>query len=129
MDSELKTLGHVQNTISDMALQFGPKLLAAILILAAGVVAGRWIGRVTERGVARFALEPPVRQLLVRIVRVLVFGLFAIMALQNKSKARSSRSRCSTRFWFTGIARASWCRTARSSARFCTTTVAYGRPR
>jgi small conductance mechanosensitive channel len=83
MDSELKTLGHVQNTISDMALQFGPKLLAAILILAAGVVAGRWIGRVTERGVARFALEPPVRQLLVRIVRVLVFGLFAIMALQN----------------------------------------------
>jgi small conductance mechanosensitive channel len=83
MDSELKTLGHVQNTIRDMALQFGPKLLAAILILAAGVVAGRWIGRVTERGVARFALEPPVRQLLVRIVRVLVFGLFAIMALQN----------------------------------------------
>ena len=83
MDSELKSLSHVQNTIADMALQFGPKVLAAVVILAAGVVAGRWIGRATERGLARFALEPPVRQLLVRIVRVLVLGLFAIMALQN----------------------------------------------
>jgi small conductance mechanosensitive channel len=37
----------------------------------------------TERSLHRFALEPPVRQLLVRLVRVLVLGLFAIMALQN----------------------------------------------
>ncbi len=83
MDSELKSLGHVQSTITDMALQFGPKVLAAVIILAAGVIAGRWIGRATESGLSRFALEPPVRQLLVRIVRVLVLGLFAIMALQN----------------------------------------------
>jgi small conductance mechanosensitive channel len=83
MDGELKSLSHVQNTITDMALQFGPKVLAAVVILAAGVMAGRWIGGATERGLARFALEPPVRQLLVRIVRVLVLGLFAIMALQN----------------------------------------------
>ncbi len=83
MDTELKSLSHVQNTITDMALQFGPKVMAAVVILAAGVMAGRWVGRATERGLARLALEPPVRQLLVRIVRVLVLGLFAIMALQN----------------------------------------------
>jgi small conductance mechanosensitive channel len=83
MDSELKSLSHVQSTITDMALQFGPKVMAAVVILAAGVMAGRWIGRATERGLAKLALEPPVRQLLVRIVRVLVLGLFAIMALQN----------------------------------------------
>src|ERR1700692_793990 len=28
-------------------------------------------------------LDPPVRQLLARVARVLVFGLFAILALQN----------------------------------------------
>src|SRR5689334_23924758 len=83
MDSELKSLSHVQNTITDMTLQFGPKVLAAVVILAAGVMAGRWVGRATERGLARLALEPPVRQLLVRIVRALVLGLFGIMALQN----------------------------------------------
>jgi small conductance mechanosensitive channel len=83
MDTELKSLGHMQATLTDMALRFGPKVLAALVILAAGVIAGRWIGRATERSLARLALEPPVRQLLVRIVSVLVVGLFAIMALQN----------------------------------------------
>jgi small conductance mechanosensitive channel len=83
MDSELKSLGHIQSTVIDMALKFGPRVMAAVLILAAGVVAGRWVGRATERGLARFALEPPVRQLLIRIVKVLILGLFAIMALQN----------------------------------------------
>jgi small conductance mechanosensitive channel len=83
MDSELKSLGHIQSTVIDMALRFGPRVMAAVLILAAGVVAGRWVGRATERGLARFALEPPVRQLLIRIVKVLILGLFAIMALQN----------------------------------------------
>jgi small conductance mechanosensitive channel len=83
MDSELKSLGHVQSTLTDMALRFGPKLLVALLILAAGVMVGRWIGRATGRALARLSLEPPVRQLLVRVVRVLVLGLFAIMALQN----------------------------------------------
>jgi small conductance mechanosensitive channel len=83
MDTDLKSLGHMQATLTDMALRFGPKVLAALVILAAGVIAGRWIGRATERSLARLALEPPVRQLLVRIVSVLVVGLFAIMALQN----------------------------------------------
>ncbi|HEY4038443.1 MAG TPA: mechanosensitive ion channel domain-containing protein [Burkholderiaceae bacterium] len=80
---ELKSLSHIQSTAIDMALQFGPKVMAAVLILAAGVIAGRWVGGATERGLARISLEPPVRQLLTRIVRVIILGLFAIMALQN----------------------------------------------
>src|SRR5258708_798454 len=83
MDSELKTLTHAQATLTDMALRFGPKLLVAVLILAVGVMVASWIGRTTARSLERFALEPPVRLLLVRLVRVLVLGLFAIMALQN----------------------------------------------
>jgi small conductance mechanosensitive channel len=83
MDSELKSLGHVQSTLTDMALRFGPKVLIAILILVAGVMAGRWVGRATDRALHGLALEPPVRLLLVRAVRLLVLGLFAILALQN----------------------------------------------
>jgi len=45
-------------------------------------VAG-WIARAIDRGLHRLDLEPPVRQLLTRVTRVLVVGLFAIMALQN----------------------------------------------
>jgi small conductance mechanosensitive channel len=83
MEGELKTIGHVQSVLMDMALKFGPKVLVAILILVAGFMVGRYVGRAMDRSLHRFSLEPPVRQLLVRLVRVLVLGLFAIMALQN----------------------------------------------
>jgi small conductance mechanosensitive channel len=83
MDANLDTINHVKTELIDAALRFGPKLLLAALVLAAGVVVGRWIGRATGRGLARLELEPPVQLLLVRLVRVTVFALFAIIALQN----------------------------------------------
>jgi small conductance mechanosensitive channel len=83
MDNNLDAINHAKNELIDLALRFGPKVLVAVLILVAGAMAGRWIGRALERGLARMEFEPPVRLLMVRLVRVLVFGLFAILALQN----------------------------------------------
>jgi small conductance mechanosensitive channel len=83
MDNNLDAISHAKNQIIDLAIRFGPKVLVATLVLIAGVMVGGWIGRATERGLARMELEPPVRLLMVRLVRVVVFGLFAILALQN----------------------------------------------
>lgn len=83
MNDQLATLDHVQRTVIDAAIQFGPKLLVAILILVAGFYVGGWIGRVFDSALQKFHLEPPVQTLLVRILRILVLALFAIMALQN----------------------------------------------
>ncbi len=83
MDSSLQTLDQVKASALDMALRFGPKLVVAIIILIAGYIVGRWIGRALDRMLERFNLDLPVRTLLVRIARVLVLGLLAIMALQN----------------------------------------------
>ena len=83
MDEPLRALDKVKSTAIDMAMQFGPRVLVAILIIAAGVYAGRWIAKAMLRGLRKFDLEPPVRDLLVRIVRILVLGLFLIMAVQN----------------------------------------------
>ena len=83
MDNNLDAINHVKNELIDLALRFGPKVLVALLVLIAGAMAARWLGRATGRALARMALEPPVQLLLVRVVRVLVFALFAILALQN----------------------------------------------
>jgi small conductance mechanosensitive channel len=83
MSPELDTLEHAKGTLIDLAIRFGPKLLVALLIMTAGFVVGGWIARVTSRGLLRLELEPPVRQLLSRLARVLVLGLFVILALQN----------------------------------------------
>ena len=83
MNNGLDPLAHAKDTLLDLAVRFGPKLLVAILIIVAGIIAAGWVGRALERGLHRFDLEPPVRQLLSRVARVLVICLFALMALQN----------------------------------------------
>ena len=83
MYSQLQSLDQVRASILDMAIRFGPKLLVAIIILVAGYLVARWVGRGVERMLVRFKFEPPVRSLLVRSGEILVVGTFAIMALQN----------------------------------------------
>ena len=83
MNTGLQSLGQIKSTLIDLALRFGPKLLAAILILVVGGFAAGWVARTVARGLMRLELEPPVRMLLTRLARVLVFLLFFILALQN----------------------------------------------
>jgi small conductance mechanosensitive channel len=51
--------------------------------MIAGIMVGGWVARTVDRALHRLDLEPPVRQLLARLARVLVVGLFVILALQN----------------------------------------------
>jgi small conductance mechanosensitive channel len=83
MNSQLDPLAHAKDTLVDLAIRFGPKLLVAILIMTVGIIVAGWVARIADRGLNRLDLEPPVRQLLTRVMRVVVVGLFAIMALQN----------------------------------------------
>jgi small conductance mechanosensitive channel len=83
MGDQLQAVEQVKTTVIDLAIKFGPKVFVAILILVAGYFAGRWVGRAVDRMLFKFQLDVPVRHLLVRIVRLLVLGLFFIMALQN----------------------------------------------
>ena len=83
MNEELATVQQVKSRIIDLGIRFGPKLLTAILIVIAGVLLSRAIGRWLDRGLRRVEMEPPVRLLVSRIGRALVIGMFAILALQN----------------------------------------------
>lgn len=83
MDVSLETIEQVQRTLIDLGLKFGPKVLAATLILALGFFVGRYVSEWLDKGLRHIEMEPPVRLLLVRIARLLVMVVFVIMALQN----------------------------------------------
>lgn len=83
MNDQVASINHFRDSFLDLAVRYGPRLLAAILILIAGVFASRWVSRWMLRTLHRLELEPPVRQLLARVVWMLCFALFCIMALQN----------------------------------------------
>lgn len=83
MDKSLAMLEQVQTVVLTQAVSFGPRLLVAAVILAAGFYAGRWAGRMLGRSLARLKLEPDLVQLLVRMMRIAVLALFGVLALQN----------------------------------------------
>jgi len=66
-----------------ITLAYGPKVLVAALMLLAGYFAGGWAERAAARRLERYEFEPPVRALVASGARILMFGLFVIMALQN----------------------------------------------
>jgi small conductance mechanosensitive channel len=69
--------------IMDLSIRYGFKVLGAAIILAAGLLVARWIGNVVHSWVSRQQIEPPVRILIVRTIRVVVFLLTFVVALDN----------------------------------------------
>ncbi len=83
MGNGINSLEGAKSELINLAIHFGPKLFTAIVILTIGGFAAGWVARATARGLHRLDLEPPVRQLLTRVARLLVMLLFVMMALQN----------------------------------------------
>jgi small conductance mechanosensitive channel len=83
MSSQIESLQHLKNRAIDLLVEFGPNALSALVVLIIGVFVSRAIARAIERATARIEIEPPLRLLLMRILRLAIFGIFVIMALQN----------------------------------------------
>jgi small conductance mechanosensitive channel len=58
-------------------------LISAAVVILVGLIAARSLGRLMNRWLERKAMEPPMRMLLVRIVRLFVFALALVMALDT----------------------------------------------
>lgn len=56
--------------------------IAGIVYLAVGIVVSRWAGAVIGRMLERQTLDPPVRLLLVKLSRLLIFGISLTCALE-----------------------------------------------
>jgi len=69
-----------KNRVPDYVEKHGPALLSAILIMAAGFIVARWVGKLAMRWLMRKDLEPPVRMLIVRLMKLLVFVFSLVIA-------------------------------------------------
>jgi small conductance mechanosensitive channel len=83
MDEQLRFLDQLTAAAVDATIKFGPKLVVAMVIVAAGYYAGRWVGYALRRALEKLHVEPPVLSLMERVAHLLVLGVFGIMALQN----------------------------------------------
>jgi len=83
MTNQLASLEHAKEKAIDLGMQYGPKMLAAALIMVVGFFVAGWVVGLVQRWLSKIELEPPVRELLLRLVRVIVLVLFLLLALQN----------------------------------------------
>ena len=67
----------------DLAVRYGFQVVGALVILAVGFVVARWLGDLVERRLARRAVEPPIRALGVRALRIVIM-LFALVVALDK---------------------------------------------
>jgi small conductance mechanosensitive channel len=67
----------------DLAIRYGFQVLGAVVILAVGLLLARWVGNLFDGWLAKRALEPPARKLMVRVVRVIVMVFTLVVALDK----------------------------------------------
>lgn len=67
--------------LTQYAVQYGMQAVVAIGIFAAGVLVSRWVGNIVQQSLERHTIDPPVRMLLVRVVKIVVLLFTAVIAL------------------------------------------------
>lgn len=67
----------------DLVIRYGFQVLGALIILIVGVLLARWIGNLTNRWLEPRVKEPPMRLLIVRVMRILVLVLTLLVALDK----------------------------------------------
>ena len=73
----------IPDAVFDLAVRYGFEVLGAIVIIVAGLIVARWTGNVVDQRLQKQAMEPPLRILIVRVVKVLVMIFAALVALDK----------------------------------------------
>ena len=69
--------------ILDLAIRYGFQVFGALVILGAGLLVAWWAGHLVDRPLERWALEPPMRKLIVRAIRMVVLLFTVVVALDK----------------------------------------------
>ncbi len=72
-----------KDKLIDYVIAHSGALIGAIAIFIAGLIVASWVGKAMDRWLERKAMEPPMRILLVRFLRLLVFAVALVIALET----------------------------------------------
>src|SRR5436190_1327569 len=81
--SASNSMEDVKSTVFKFLTEYGFQIIGALIILTAGGMAARWLGRVAEQWFVKKQVEPPIRMLAGRVIHLVVFGLALILALEK----------------------------------------------
>ena len=83
MDETTEKVMHYQEVIVQFFIEYGIQIIGALIILAIGLLVARWLGKLRDGWLTKYKLDAPIRQLFVRIVRLVVMVLVLILVLDK----------------------------------------------
>ena len=83
MDNTIQTVAKWQDAVITFLIQYGFKIVGAIVILVAGMILARVVGKWCDKWLGKHHLEPPIRLLFVRLVRLVVMALVFVVVLDR----------------------------------------------
>src|SRR2546426_7894729 len=74
---------NVKELTVELLLRYGFQVLGALAILAVGVVAAKWLGGLADQRFQKQHMEPPMRHLFVRVIKILIVVMAGVVALDK----------------------------------------------
>ena len=74
---------NMHEMILEILTRYGLQVLGAVAILVVGVLVARWLGRLADQRFQKTQMEPPMRTLLVRVIKVVVLIMTVLVALDK----------------------------------------------
>jgi small conductance mechanosensitive channel len=68
---------------TDLLIRYGFQVLGAIAILVVGFLVARWLGGLADKRFQKQQMEPPMRSLMVRVIKILVLIMAFVVALDK----------------------------------------------
>ena len=81
----------VKDLTTDLLIRYGFQILGALVIVGVGLLLARWVGNLMGQWLERRNLEPPVRSLMVKAVRVVVLIPTALAEASDPESAISGQ--------------------------------------
>src|SRR5579859_3392286 len=76
-------LNELRAEVTKFLTQYGFQIIGALIIMVIGAFVARWVGRVADGFFSKKQIEPPIRMLAVRVLRLLVFAMASVLALDK----------------------------------------------
>lgn len=84
-DKTINAIDQIKTKVVDFLTDYGFQIVGAVIILAIGLIIAWWIGRTLKKWLESKHIEPPIVMLAVRVVRLLVFLVALLQALDKLS--------------------------------------------
>jgi small conductance mechanosensitive channel len=84
-DKTIQTIDLIKTKVVSFLTDYGFQIIGALIILTIGLVIAWWLGRVLGQWLETKRVEPPIVMLAVRVIRLLVFLVALLQALDKLS--------------------------------------------